>query len=196
VPSRATRSDAVVNRDRIVVAARAALSDSNGAIDELKLHLVAKTAGVGQGTLYRHFPTREHLLAEVYRQEMAELVEVVPVLLAHHAPLDALALWLDQLLEYARVKRGVMAAIEASAWQQLYSDQHERLDDALGRLLDEGKSTGEVRADVDGTDMILLLGALTRIPAEEWESRARTVVTVIADGLRPAGTTTRPIVRT
>ena len=181
---RATRSDAVVNRDRIVVAARAALSESNGAIDDLKLHLVAKTAGVGQGTLYRHFPTREHLLAQVYREEMAELVDAVPALLAEHAPLEALTLWLDRLLEYARVKRGVMAAIEASAWQELYGDQHERLDDALGRLLDEGKAAGDVRADVDGTDMILLLGALTRIPAQEWEARARTVVTVIADGLR------------
>ena len=76
-PARARRSDAVANRERIVAAARAALSDSNGAFDDLKLHLVAKAAGVGQGTLYRHFPTREHLLAEVYRHEMGELVDAV-----------------------------------------------------------------------------------------------------------------------
>jgi AcrR family transcriptional regulator len=184
VSDRARRSDAVVNRERIVVAAREALSDSNGAIDELKLHLVAKAAGIGQGTLYRHFPSREHLLAQVYRQELVELVDAVPALLAEHAALDALMRWLDRLVEYARVKRGVMAAIEASAWHELYSDQHDRLDDALERLLDEGRRAGDVRADVDATDIILLLGALTRIPAAEWDARARTLVSVIVDGLR------------
>jgi AcrR family transcriptional regulator len=181
---RATRTDAVVNRDRIVVAAREALSESNGSVDDLKLHLVAKAAGVGQGTLYRHFATREHLLAEVYRQEIAELADAVPALLAEHPPLDALTLWLDRLVEYARVKRGVMAAIEASAWQELYGDQHERLDDALGRLLAEGRASGDVRPDVDVTDMLLLLGALSRIPAEEWDARSRTVVAMVVDGLR------------
>jgi AcrR family transcriptional regulator len=184
MPERAPRSDAVVNRERIVAAGREALSESNGAIDDLKLHLVAKAAGVGQGTLYRHFPTREHLLAQVYRQEIGELVDAVPPLLAEHPPLDALTRWLDRLVEYARVKRGVMAAIEASAWQELYSDQHQRLDDALGKLLDRGRASGEVRTDVDVTDMLLLLGALSRIPAAEWDTRARTVVAMVVDGLR------------
>jgi AcrR family transcriptional regulator len=181
---RPRRSDAVINRERIVVAAREALSDSNGAIEDLKLHLVARTAGVGQGTLYRHFPTREHLLAEVYRQEIGELVDAVPALLAEHAPLDALTRWLDRLVEYARVKRGVMAAIEASAWHVLYTDQHQRLDDALGNLLDAGKASGDVRTDVDVTDLLLLLGALSRIPADDWDVRARSVVTLVGDALR------------
>jgi AcrR family transcriptional regulator len=181
--SRERRSDAVANRDRIVEAARAELSESNGAVAELKLHRVAKSAGVGQGTLYRHFPTREHLLAEVYRYELTQLVDAVEPLLAEFPPLRALTGWFDRLVEYARVKRGVMAAIEASAWQNLYSDQHHRLDEALGMLLDRGKDAGEVRADVDATDVILLLGALSRIPEAEW-ARAQTVVAVIVDGLR------------
>ena len=180
----AHRSDAVANRERIVAAARAALSDSPGAVEELKLHLVAKAAGVGQGTLYRHFPTREHLLAEVYRQEMGELVDAVPPLLAEHPPLAALSRWLDRLLEYARVKRGVMAAIEASAWQDLYAGQHGRLDEALTTLLDRGKAEGEVREDIDAADVILLLGALSRVPEAQWDTRSRTVVTVVLDGLR------------
>ncbi|MCL8251610.1 TetR/AcrR family transcriptional regulator [Aeromicrobium fastidiosum] len=182
--TRAPRSDGTANRARIVVAARAALSDSNGAIDDLKLHLVAKSAGVGQGTLYRHFPTREHLLAEVYRHELGELVDLVPTLLAEHAPLDALVRWLDRLVEYAEVKRGVMAAIEAFAWHELYSDQHGRLSEALAALLREGQRVGDVRPDIDEADVIMLLGALTRIPADEWDARARTVVAVVVDGLR------------
>ncbi|GHF23045.1 TetR family transcriptional regulator [Amycolatopsis deserti] len=175
------RSDAAANRDRIVEAARAELNTS----DDLKLHAVAKAAGVGQGTLYRHFPTREHLLAEVYRHEMTELVDAVAPLLAEHAPLQALTAWLERLIGYARVKRGVMAAIEASAWQDLYADQHHRLDEALGMLLDRGKSAGEVRAEVDAADVILLLGALSRLPETEWDARAHRLVTVIVDGLRP-----------
>ena len=184
MPARASRSDAVANRERIVAAARAALAVSNGAAGELSLHLVAKTAGVGQGTLYRHFPSREHLLAEVYRQEMGDLAAAVPPLLARYPPLDALTRWLDRLLEYARVKRGVMAAIEASAWQDLYADNHGRLDEALTELLAQGKAAGEVRGDIDAADVILLLGALSRVPEAEWDARARTLVAVIVDGLR------------
>ena len=186
---RELRSDAVANRDRIVAAARAELSRSNGAVADLKLHGIAKSAGVGQGTLYRHFPTREHLLAEVYRHELTQLVDAVAPLLAEHSPLQALTRWLHRLLGYARVKRGVMAAIEASAWHDLYSDQHHRLDDALGILLDQGRATGEVREEVDVTDVILLLGVFSRIPEPEWDLRADRIVAVIIDGLRAPGDT-------
>ncbi|HEY3686531.1 MAG TPA: TetR/AcrR family transcriptional regulator [Streptosporangiaceae bacterium] len=181
---RERRSDAVANRDRIVEAARAELSASNGAAGDLRLHRVAKAAGLGQGTLYRHFPTREHLLAEVYRDELTQLVAAVAPLLAEQPPLRALTRWLERLVEYARVKRGVMAAIEASAWRDLYSDQHHRLDEALGTLLDRGKAAGEIREEVDAADVILLLGALSRIPEAEWDARAHTIVAVIVDGLR------------
>jgi AcrR family transcriptional regulator len=174
--SRPRRADATANQDRIVAAARAALSESNGSIDDLKLHLVAKAAGVGQGTLYRHFPTREHLLADVYRTEIGQQ--------RGHDPLEALTHWLDRLLDYVRVKRGVMAAIEASAWHELYADQHERLDSAFEKLLSAGRASGDIRPDVDATDVFVLLGALSRIPAQEWDERSRTVVAVIADGLR------------
>ena len=182
---RERRSDAVANRDRIVEAARAELSESNGAAADLKLHRVAKSAGVAQGTLYRHFPTREHLLAEVYRYELTQLVDAVAPLLAQHPPIRALTCWLQRLVEYARVKRGVMAAIEASVWHDLYSGQHDRLDEALGMLLDRGKAAGQVREEVDAADVILLLGALSRIPEPEWDTRAHTIVAVIVDGLRP-----------
>jgi AcrR family transcriptional regulator len=184
VESRERRSDAVANRDRIIEAARAELSASNGAVAELKLHRVAKSAGVGQGTLYRHFPTREHLLAEVYRYELTQLVDAVAPLLAEHPPLRALTCWLERLVEYARVKRGVMAAIEAAAWHDLYSGQHHRLDEALEMVLDRGKAAGEVREGVDAADVILLLGALSRVPEPEWDTRVPRILAVIVDGLR------------
>lgn len=123
-------------------------------------------------------------MAEVHRQELGELLDAVPAQLADYAPLDAMERWLDRLIEYARVKRGVTAEIEASAWQNFYTDYHYRLDDALAALLDRGKAAGAGRPNVDATDVILLLGALSRIPAEEWDVRARTVVALVRDGLR------------
>jgi AcrR family transcriptional regulator len=190
VAGRGLRSDAAANRDRIVEAARAELSKSNGASADLRLHRIAKSAGVAQGTLYRHFPTREHLLTEVYRYELTQLVDAVAPLLAEHPPLRALTCWMQRLIEYARVKRGVMAAIEASAWREEYSGQHHRLNEALGALLDRGKAAGQVREEVDVADVILLLGALSRIPEPEWDTRAHTIVAVIIGGLRPVENTT------
>src|ERR1700679_3190110 len=102
------RADAAGNRARIIAAARAAVAGGG----EGRLNAIARQAGVGQGTLYRHFPTREDLLAEVYREDVGELVAAAAPLLAAHEPLTALARWLDRLAGYAQVKRGVFGAVE------------------------------------------------------------------------------------
>ena len=123
-------------------------------------------------------------MAEVYRQEMTELVEAMPELLDLYSPLQALEHWMDRLLEYARVKRGVVAAIEASAWVHLHSDNAGRLHRALQTLLELGRASGEVREGVDATDVVLLLGALSRVPTNEWDLRAPSLAAIILDGLR------------
>lgn len=115
---------------------------------------------------------------------MGELVGVIPTLLAEHLPLEALSRWLDRVVQYARVKRRVIAAIDASAWQDLYAGQHGRLDRALAGLLERGRASGELRGDVDATAFILLLGVLSRVPAQEWDARAPIVFSVIGGGLR------------
>ncbi len=99
----ARRTDAVRNRTRIVEAARAALAESH----LVRLNEIAKRAGVGQGTLYRNFPNREALLAEVYRRDVEELVAAASALLVEHEPVEALRHWLDRVLDYAAIKRGV-----------------------------------------------------------------------------------------
>src|ERR1700733_1861586 len=114
------RADAAGNRARIVAAARAAIARGG----EVKLNAIARQAGVGQGTLYRHFPTREDLLAEVYREDVGELVAAAPALLADHEPITALARWLDRVADYAQVKRGVFAAVEGAAAQDLATHSH------------------------------------------------------------------------
>jgi AcrR family transcriptional regulator len=174
------RSDAAENRERIVEVARAALAE----FEDVRLNAIAKRAGVGQGTLYRHFPTREALLAEVYRRDVEELVAAAPALLADHDPAEALARWFDQVVDYAQVKRGVLAAVETGVWRELVAQGHGPIGDALTLLLDAGRATGALRTDVDARDVVLLMGCLGRLERDEWDARARPLMRVILDGVR------------
>ena len=173
------RADAAGNRARIIQAARALIANA----DEVKLNAIARQAGVGQGTLYRHFPTREDLLAEVYREDVGNLVAAAPALLAEHEPLTALALWFDLVADYARVKRGVFAAVELAVSQDLAAHSLGPIGEALTTLLDAGKADGSIRPDVDARDVILLIGYLTRLEPAEWDTRARHLLQVVLDGL-------------
>ena len=174
------RADAAGNRARIIAAARAAVAGGG----EVKLNAIARQAGVGQGTLYRHFPTRDDLLAEVYHEDVGELVAAAPALLAANEPLAALARWLDRVADYAQVKRGVFAAVEAGVSQDLAVHSLGPIGDALTALLDAGKAEGTIRPDVDARDVILLIGYLTRLEQGEWDARSRHLLQVIVDGLR------------
>ena len=175
------RADATENRIRIIDAAREFIATS----DELQLNAIAKQAGVGQGTLYRHFPTREDLLSEVYRHEVEQLVAAAPELLAENEPPAALALWFDRVADYAQIKRWIFAAVEVSVWQDLSAHSLGPIGKALTQLLDAGKADGSIRPDVDARDVILLIGYLTRLEASEWPTRARHLLTIVLDGLRP-----------
>ncbi|MFD2795041.1 TetR/AcrR family transcriptional regulator [Promicromonospora vindobonensis] len=176
------RKDAVENRARIVEVARREIAASD--TTELRLNAIAKEAGVGQGTLYRHFPTREALLVEVYRQEVDELVALAPRLLETTEPVDALARWFDRVAEYARVKRGVLAAVEASVWRELTNHSLGPIGDAITVLLDAGKAAGQIRDDADAGDVILLIGYLSRLDEDEWDRRAHRPLHIVLDGLR------------
>lgn len=177
------RPDAAQNRTRIVEAARAALAESQ----HVHLNEIAKRAGVGQGTLYRNFPNREALLAEVYRRDVDELVAAATDLLAAHEPGEALRKWLDRVIDYAEVKRGVLAALEPEAWQDLVAHSHNPIEGALGLLLDAAKAAGSIRTDVDARGVLLLIAYLSRVRHEEWEAMARPLMNVIFDGLRRQG---------
>ncbi|MFD4877087.1 TetR/AcrR family transcriptional regulator [Streptomyces sp. NPDC058420] len=179
----ARRPDAARNRIRIVEAARAALAESH----DVHLNEIAKRAGVGQGTLYRNFPNREALLAEVYRRDVEELVTAAPALLAEHEPVEALRHWLDRVIDYAEIKYGVLAALEPAAWQDLVDHSQNPIEGALAHLLDAGKAAGSLRTDVDARGVLLLIAYLGRVDRAEWESMARPLMNVILDGLRRQG---------
>jgi hypothetical protein len=120
----------------------------------------------------------------VYRHDVDELVTAAPALLAQHDPLDALARWFDRVADYARVKRGVFAAVEVAVWQDLSAHSRGPIGDAVTLLLEAGKAAGALRADVDARDVILLIGYLTRLEDHEWEHRAGHLLGIVLDGLR------------
>jgi hypothetical protein len=108
-------------------------------------------------------------------------------LLAEHQPLAALGRWLDRVADYAQVKRGVFAAVEAGVSQDLAAHSLGPIGEALTALLDAGKAEGTIRPDVDARDVILLIGYLTRLEQGEWDARSRRLLQVILDGLRAHG---------
>ncbi|MCY1142154.1 TetR family transcriptional regulator [Actinoplanes sp. Pm04-4] len=178
--SSARRADAQLNRERILEAARRLVREPG----ELKLNAVAKACGIGQGTLYRHFPTREALLAEVYRQEVDELVAAAPQLLEELPPLEALAAWFDRVAAYARVKRDVFAAVEAATWQDLAAHSLGPIGDAVDLLLRAGRAAGTIRPDAEARDVIVLISWLSRLDDAELDARGSRLLAILIDGLR------------
>ena len=173
------RTDAARNRSVIIEAARPLITEPG----ELKLSAVARRAGVGQATLYRHFAPRDELVRALYDGEIDELVSLAYALVDEHPPREALKLWFAQLANYARVKFGVMAAVEASVWQDLGAQTLGKLGDALDALLRAGREADVLRGDVDSRDVILLSWFLAHVEDDEWAQRTPRLLDVLLDGL-------------
>jgi AcrR family transcriptional regulator len=175
------RADAARNRERILAAARAALAAADD-INTVTMQSVARKAGVGQGTLYRHFPTREDLVLAVYRADVERLIAAAAELSAAHPPREAMRRWLVELAAYGRVKRGVSRVVLAAATRQAISDRwRPQVLGAVQSLLDAGVRAGELRGDLDAEDFWPLLGFLWQEPLPE--ERAQRLVAVVLDGL-------------
>lgn len=175
------RVDAEQNRARILDAARAALEESGDAT----MQSIAKRTGIGQGTLYRHFPTREALVMTVHRADVRDLVAAAPELLATNPPDVALRLWFGQLAQYGRIKRGLLGALHTVMHAELASEGYEPVLGAIGLLLDAGVSAGSIRPDVEPEEVLLLVGFLWRIDLDaDREARAAHMLDLVVDGLR------------
>lgn len=174
------RLDAQRNRDQILAAARRVVHEPGG----LRLNAVAKASGVGQGTLYRHFPTREILLAAVYERDVEDLVASAPELLATLSPLEALAAWFERVTAYARVKRDVFAALEAGTWRDLADHSLGPIGDAIELFLAAGRADGSIRPDVRARDVIVLISWLNKLDDDELDARGPVLLAVLVDGLR------------
>ncbi|MET9315695.1 TetR/AcrR family transcriptional regulator [Kribbella sp. NPDC003505] len=174
------RSDARENRARIVAAAREAFLDD----DRTSMNQVAQRAGVGAGTLYRNFPTREALVLAVYQDEVERIVGAVPELLSRMAPIAALQEWTLGLVDAMRRKHGLGDALSPTAHQTISEQTYGPVVAAITDLLDAGKRDGSIRPDADPGDFLQLTGALWRA-ATHPEDRAPHMLALILDGLRP-----------
>jgi AcrR family transcriptional regulator len=173
------RSDARENRARILAAAREALT----ADGTTSMNQISQRAGVGAGTLYRNFPTRESLVLAVYQDEVARIVATVPDLLARMPPLEALREWTIDLVQAMRRKHGLGDALGPGAHQTVNEQSYGPVIAAITQLLDAGRRNGSIRPDADPGDFLQLTGALWRT-ASGPEDRAPHMLALILDGLR------------
>src|ERR1700754_5352469 len=116
---------------------------------------IAKQAGVGVGTLYRHFPTREALILELYRHDLQHVIDLAPALLAEHPPLVALRRWFDEVARYGRLKYGVAEVIHAATHGGHDDEQLEPFLQAIAVLLAAGAAEGSLKPAVDPHNVLL-----------------------------------------
>lgn len=177
----ATRADAVKNRERILDVARDAFAEDG----TVSLNAIAKLAGVGPGTLYRHFPTREALILAVYQQEVTRVADDVTRLLTEQPPLDAFRIWFRALASYVRLKHGLGEALHTAAVQEVVNDVYAPVIDAVDRLLRACAEDGSLRPGLDPDDVLLLMGFMWRVaPDATGIAQADRLMELTITGLR------------
>ncbi|MFZ3567340.1 TetR/AcrR family transcriptional regulator [Streptomyces sp. BH097] len=180
--ARPQRSDALKNREAILQVAHDTLAETPDA----SLNSIAKRAGIGPGTLYRHFPTREALILEVYRHDISRLVASVPRLLDAMDPLDALRRWFTDLTGYVRIKHGLGDALNSAAAQEVVSASWPPVSAAVGELLQACERAGAIRPGIDPVDVVMLLSCLWRTPpTDAGAAQARRLMELAIQGFRP-----------
>lgn len=176
------RSDAQRNRERILEVALHELTRS----PDVPLNVIAKKAGVGQGTLYRNFPDRNALVLEIHRREVQQLADSATELLANREPERALREWMDDLAHYAMAKAGLADALrQATSGSGPEKPGYAMVAEAITSLLNANHAAGTIRPGVTTDDFILLIGGIWLIdPRGDWKTRAAQLLDVVMDGLR------------
>jgi AcrR family transcriptional regulator len=183
---RKPRSDAQRNRERILEVAREAFSraGANASLDD-----IAATAGVGPGTLYRHFPTREELLVAVYRTEMEKLAAAEQRLAAELPPIEALRAWLLLFIDNIAKKQLIAPALKALLGdpKQIFEASYARVLETVRALAKRAMESGDLREDLDPIDLIrALIGVASVSTSPDWQQSARRLVDILLTGARPA----------
>jgi AcrR family transcriptional regulator len=182
--TRKPRTDAARNRDRVLEAAKTVFSAGG---PEASLQAVARTAGVGIGTLYRHFPTREALFEAVYRREVQQLGDLARQLKDESDPVEALRHWMRCNVEFVATKKGMSAALALAAYKnpELYSFSFDQLTKAVRELLDRAIAAGKIREDISPDDLLrALVGMCYMHDQPGWQASVLRLVDVFVDGLR------------
>jgi AcrR family transcriptional regulator len=182
----ALRADARRNRDTLLESAAEAFAEHGV---DTSLEDIARRSGVGIGTLYRHFPSRESLVIATYERGVTLLCDGAAELLAVHPddPDKALEEWMDRYVAYVATKRGLASTLKAAMEgnDELFAGFRERVYAAADSLLSAAVSAGRIRPDIEGADLLRALGGICMVSdSEGWREQSRRLVKLLLDGLR------------
>ena len=182
--ARKPRADAQRNRDRVLEAAKEAFTRSGA---DASLDDIAKQAGVGAGTLYRHFPSRDELLEAVYRTEVEKLAaeqkfaETMP-------PIEALRAWMFLFVDYIATKKIIAPALNTlvGGHSKIFEASYTQIWDAIRALVKRAIKSGDIRKDLDPIDLLrALIGVSNVASSPDWQQSARRLVDILITGSRP-----------
>jgi AcrR family transcriptional regulator len=180
---RGPRSDARRNEDAVLEAAKALFATAGV---DVPVRDIAARAGIGMGTLYRHFPRRSDLVAAVFRREVDACAAEASSLAARHSPDEALARWLRRYAAFIATKKGLSAALHSGdpAFDGLPAYFRQRFEPALASLLAAASVSGAVRADIDPYDLLRAIGNLSAAAGDDGARHVERMVGLLIDGLR------------
>jgi len=183
--ARKPRADAQRNRERILEVAKLAFTRSGA---DTSLDDIASQAGVGPGTLYRHFPTREELLQAVYRTEMEKLVAAERKFAQTMPPIKALRAWLLLFVDAIAAKQLIAPALNSLLGdpKKVFADSHAQMQQAIQALVKRAIKSGELRKDVEPMDLLRALIGVAYVPSHpDWQQSAKRLVDILIAGSRP-----------
>jgi AcrR family transcriptional regulator len=183
--ARKPRADAQRNRDRVLEVAREAFTrlGADASLDD-----VAKQAGVGAGTLYRHFPTRDELLKAVYRSEVEKLASAEQKFAETMPPMEALRAWMLLFVDYIAKKKIIAPALNnlVGGPSKVFEASHDQLWEAIRALVKRAIKSGDIRKDLDPVDLLrALIGVANVATSPDWQQSARRLVDILITGSRP-----------
>jgi AcrR family transcriptional regulator len=182
---RKPRADAQRNRERILEVAKQAFTRSGA---DTSLDDIAKQAGVGPGTLYRHFPTREELLKAVYRNELENLATAEEKFAETMPPVEALRAWLLLFVDAVAAKQIIAAALNTLVGdhKKVFEASYAQMHEAIRRLVKRAVKSGDIRKDLDPMDLLrALVGVANVASSPDWQQSARRLVDILIAGSRP-----------
>ncbi|HEY1757647.1 MAG TPA: TetR/AcrR family transcriptional regulator [Bryobacteraceae bacterium] len=182
---RKPRADAERNRDRVLEVAKEAFTRSGA---EASLDDIAKQAGVGAGTLYRHFPSREALIEAVYRTEVEKLAAAERNFSGTMAPIEALRSWMLLFVDYIATKKIIAPALNTlvGGHSKIVEASYSQIWEAIRSLVKRAIKSGDIRKDLDPIDLLrALIGVSNVASSPDWQQSARRLVDILITGSRP-----------
>src|SRR6266566_6326597 len=185
IAPRKPRTDAQRNRERILEVAKEAFTRSGASTS---LDDIAKQAGVGAGTLYRHFPTRDELLEAVYRTEVEKLAAAERKFAETLPPIEALRAWMLLFVDYIATKQIIAPVLNALVGdpKKVFEASYGQIWEAIRALVKRAIKSGDMRKDLDPIDLLrALIGVANVATSPDWQQSARRLVEILITGSRP-----------